>query len=127
MRSLYAHEGFSLRYIGLAQNPTRYLLPAPAARWSHVSSLDGITLFWRDEREIEWTIPIIGLSTYFSKFSDQPGKRGWISFLETRKVFCFSISLKQPIFLFTYWTRSNKTAIKRFTSSQFKTAIDWLS
>ena len=86
--------------IGLAQNPTRYLLPAPAARWSHVSSLDGITLFWRDEREIEWTIPIIGLSTYFSKFSDQPGKRGWISFLETRKEFCFFNFVKTTHFPF---------------------------
>ena len=39
-----------------------------------------------DEREIEWTIPVIGLSTHFSKFSERkPGKQGWKSFLETRK------------------------------------------
>ena len=42
-----------------------------------------------DEREIEWTIPVIGLSTHFSKFSDKPGEKGWKSFLETRKAFCF--------------------------------------
>ena len=42
-----------------------------------------------DEREIEWTIPGIGLSTHFSKFSDKPGEKGWKSFLETRKAFCF--------------------------------------
>jgi len=43
-----------------------------------------------DEREIEWTIPVIGLSTHFSKnFSDKPGEKGWKSFLETRKASCF--------------------------------------